>query len=390
MKPYTYYVPTMFFFGDHILEQKAPILFEKYGKKAAIITTKFLEGCENTALTDTCEVLEKSGIAYVVNDETEENPSVRNVLEITKKLMDEDVDFLIGVGGGSPIDCAKSISVLMAHPEGLKGIEEATEVFYDGSLPFETLWSEGALPVFAVPTTAGTGSEVTCFAVLTDEKAHTKRAISHPVYCVAGFLDARYIVNAPEIIIVTGAMDALAHGCETYVNKTSNQMNRAMAEIGFRLFSEVKDHLRDRCLEKEDYEKLVMFSNIMGIAFMRNGTTLPHGMSYPLSHFKGVNHGLSCSVTLGEYYRNFRDKTLVNRAVELCGFKDVDEFAEYCRQIVSYSLDITVTEEEIEAWADDFITIEDRMKKHPEKVTRDDIVHIYHEALKNYIVKEPE
>ena len=390
MQAYTNYVPTMFFYGRGSVKTNGAEILPRYGKRAYIVTSKFIENRENIALKDTMELLESLGIEYGYTENVEENPPIRSIVAMMPEIRAFEPDFLIGVGGGSSIDSTKAISVLLEHPAECDTIEKATEIFYEGSLPHESIYSEGKLPVFAVPTTAGTGAEVTAFAVLTNEETHAKLAMSHPVFCVAAFLDGTYIDGAPDLIIHTGAMDALAHAAESYVNKKSNQMNRYYGEIAFRLFSEVKDNMLNSTLTHEDYDKLAMMSNIAGMAFMRSGTTIPHGMGYALSTFKGVNHGLSCSVTLGEYLKVFKEQENKDRAArvaELCGFSSIDEMADYMSQIIVRDMHITVTVDEINKWSKDFFNMKYRLKKHPEEIDEDTIRTIYMASLKNYIVE---
>lgn len=389
MKSYTFYAPTMFFFGRGCLQEKTEVL-KSFGKKAFLVTSPFPVGTKNLALEDAKRVLEDMGMSYLTTEEVEENPPIRTIVSMTQKAREFDPDFIIGVGGGSSIDSAKAISVLLDYPAENDNVADATRIFYDGTLPHEALWSEGKCPVLAIPTTAGTGAEVTAFAVLTNEETHVKQAMSQPVFCKAAFLDGRYLEGSPSLIIHTGAMDALAHGAESYVNKKGEPMNRRVAEIGFRLFSEFKDDMLNDCMTAEDYDKQMMFANIMGMAFMRSGTAIPHGMGYALSTFKGVNHGLSCSVTLGEYLKCFREEENIGRAehiAELCGFDDLDDMAAYISEIISRDLHITVTEQELDTWTNDFFNQKWRLVKHPEELNVELIRRIYYKSLKNYLVK---
>lgn len=389
MKAYTDYVPTMFFFGRNVLRDRGGEILPRYGKRAYIITSRFIEDRENLALKDALALLESLGIACGYTEEVEENPSIRSIVQMMPEVRAFQPDFLLGVGGGSAIDSAKAVSVLLEHPAEMDNVPDATRSFYEGSLPHDAVYSEGRLPVFAVPTTAGTGAEVTAFSVITNEETHAKLAISHPVFCVAAFLDGRYIEGAPSLILHTGAMDALAHAAESYVNKKGEAMNRRYAEIAFSLFAQVKDALLAGTLDSEDYDRLVMMSNNAGKAFMRAGTTIPHGMGYALSTFKGVNHGLSCSVTLGEYLKIFKEpenQARAARVAELCGFGSLDEMADYMAEIIRRDLHITVTEEEIRDWSQRFFSMKYRLTKHPEEITEADVYRIYRQSLKNYLV----
>lgn len=380
MNAFKHFSPTAVFFGEYCIKNNAAFI-ATLGKRAYIITSKFPNGCRNYALEDAEETLLGLGIEYEITSDVQENPPVSNIVHMTNAIREYAPDFLLGVGGGSSIDSAKAVSVLIGQPADC----DAAAMFFDGPVPFDANKGVGTLPVIAVPTTAGTGAEVSCFSVLTNEQTHTKRAIAQPVFCEAAFLDSRYIREAPAFIIHTGALDALAHGVECYVNNTSNCINRSLAEIGFKLFSQYKDNMLNNCLTNEDFDKLILVSNIMGVAFMRSGTTLPHGMGYPLSHFKHVSHGLACSITLGEYLKIFKDESIVMPIVEQCGFKSVDEFADYLSVIIARDLHIEVSEQEIDQWAEDFFSLKYRLAKHPEPVVFEDIKNIYSNSLKNYI-----
>ena len=158
MKPYTFYVPTMVFSGRGCLEEKAELL-KHFGQKALLVTSPFPDGIVNLALEDAKKVLTAQGIEYMVTDEVEENPPIRTIVSMTKKARTFNPDFLMGIGGGSSIDSAKAISVMLDYPAENDNLEDATNLLYDGTLPHEALHSDGSRPVLAVPTTAGTGAE---------------------------------------------------------------------------------------------------------------------------------------------------------------------------------------------------------------------------------------
>lgn len=381
MQSFRHYVATVTFFGKDVVKANKE-QFSRCGKRAFIVTDEFLDGCRNYALEDVREVLEELGIAYAVNDKTEDNPPVESCVEITREARAFKPDFIIGIGGGSALDTAKTVAYLLTQPED----GDPYELLFSGEPFYAHLHQELELPLIGIPTTAGTGSEVTGGAVLTRNDIDNKDTARHKLYCHVAFLDARYVKESPSYLIHTGAMDALAHGVETYINIKSNPLNRAIAEIGFKYFSEYKDNMINDCLTEEDYEKMLLTSNIMGQAFMQAGTCLPHGMGYPLSHYKGINHGLSCSVTLGEWLRGFKDQSLVEPVVKMCGFKDTDEMADYVNEILARDIKLSVTHEEIRAWAEQFCANPDKISRNPEPVTVDDIIGIYERALKPYIV----
>ena len=181
----------------------------------------------------------------------------------------------------------------------------------------------------------------------------------YPVaFCDAAFLDSRYIKNSPAFLIHTGVIDALAHGIETYLHVGSNPLNRMLAEYGFKLFAQFKDRMVDGNLTDEDFDNMMLASYVQGMAFMQSSTTIPHGMGYPLSHIKLVNHGLANGIFLGEYVRGFKDQSWVKPIVEACGFNNSDEFAAFCKKITENDVDIEVSEDEIQKWTDDFMKLD--------------------------------
>ena len=318
--------------------------------------------------------------AQRVCDNVIENPPVESVAEITRQAGGFDPDYIIAIGGGSAIDSAKAVSCLLGHPG-----TDPYELFYGNWQSFGNIVNDCAIPVLSIPTTAGTGAEVTGGAVLTRADTDTKLAVSQYLVSEATFLDYRYIEKSPYFLLDTGAMDALAHGIETYINVNSYFLNRAIAEIAFKLFAQFKDALLAKKMKGEDFENMILASTIEGMAFMQTGTALPHGMSYPLSHHKGVNHGLGCAIFLGEYVRCIKNEEMTLPIIHMCGFETVDEFAAYVKEITNRNVNIEVTEQELQAWADEFAALEYRLARHPEPIGRDEIYKIYRDSLKAYI-----
>lgn len=381
MKPFHYGTPVPIYFGENCVKDNAAV-FQSLGKRAFIVTSKFAEGHENLGLLEVKEVLEDAKIEYEIFDEVMENPTVELVAQATDLVREFKADFLITVGGGSAIDATKAVSCLLPHVG-----EDPYEVFFGNWVSYGSTVNECSIPVISIPTTAGTSADITGNAVLTRSDTDTKLTTAQYLVSYASFIDSRYLKDSPNFLLDTGAMDALAHGMETYVNVKSNYMNRSIAEIGFKLFSEFKDALLSKDMKDEDFEKMHLAATFQGMAFMQAGTCLPHGMSYPLSHHKGVNHGLGCAIFLGEYIRSFKDKSIVQPIVEMCGFQSIDEFAAYVKEITNRNVNIEVTEEELGKWADDFAKLDFRLARHPEPITRDEIYKIYHDSLEAYITK---
>lgn len=380
MKQFRYGTPVPIYFGENCIKDNAKVFKDK-GNKAFVVTSKFADNLRNYGLEDVEDMLKSQGIEYEVYDEVIENPTVESIAEITEIVRRFNPDFLITVGGGSAIDATKAVSCLLPHTG-----EDPYKVFFSEWVSYGSTENECSIPVFAIPTTAGTGADITGNAVLTRADTDTKLTTAQFLVTSATFIDARYLKESPYFLLDTGAMDALAHGIETYVNVKSNIMNRAIAEIGFKLFAQFKDNLLNKTMKDEDFERMLLAATFQGMAFMQAGTALPHGMSYPLSHHKGVNHGLGCAIFLGEYVRSFKDRSIVQPIVEMCGFETIEEFAEYVKTITNRNVNIKISDKELEKWTDEFASLDFRLARHPEPITRDEIYRIYHDSLADYII----
>lgn len=388
MKTFRFNVETCVYYGRNCLQEKKAIFSEykeRYGNRACIVTSIFQGGNPNIALKEVKEVFDELGIEYIVFDGVEENPPVENVASFRAEAEAFKPDLMIGVGGGSALDSAKALAMLLQNP----GVDPV-EVFFGCGKPQDNIKTALKMPMFAFPTTCGTGSEVTGGAVLTRNDIHTKEAMYMWAFPDVSFVDPRYVIGSPMYLLDTGVMDALAHGIEASVHVDANFLNRGLANMAFGLFAKFKDHLYEgaAALTDEDYDNMCLASLTQGLAFMNACTTIPHGMSYPLSHYKHVNHGLSCSLFLGEYIKNFHDQSLVQPIMEACGFKDSTEFAKFVKHVTNRDVHIDVSEEEINKWTDDFMTLPSfqwRFKANPEPLTREDIYTIYKESLSAYI-----
>lgn len=380
MKAFHYTTPVMLYFGENCVKDNINA-FHTENKRTFIITSRFMEGYENLALKEMTEILDENGFTYEVYEDAEENPTVESIVKIAALVRSFNADSLIAIGGGSVIDTAKAVSCYLPYPD-----KDAYEHFFGNWTSFSKTGNECSIPVFSIPTTAGTSADITGGAVLTRSDTDTKLTTAQFLASKASFMDYRYIKNSPYLLLDTGAMDALAHGVETYINVNSNFLNRAEAEIGFKLFAQYKDALLNKTLQDEDFEKMLLACCGFGMAFMQAGTALPHGMSYPLSHHKGLNHGLGCAIFLGEYVKCIRDRTIVDPIMEMLGFESTDEFAAYVKQITNRNVNIEVTEEELRQWTEEFAALDFRLARHPEPIGKDEIYKIYHDSLEKYIV----
>lgn len=393
MDGFRFDVQTSVYYGRNALQDHQDV-FDGFGKKAVIVTSQFIEGYKNIGLEDAKALFDAKGIEYKVLDYTIPNPPVENIEQMYEDTKDFDFDFVVGIGGGSSLDAAKALAQLTDwrkdDPE-----RSAEDIFFGYGKPYDNYKNMCRIPVITMPTTAGTGSEVTGGAVLTRNDLHLKIAMNQWLYPEVSFVDPRYVEHSPLFLLDTGVIDALAHGIEgairqkDHIYAASNIMNEGLSKIAFKLFAEFKDNLLNNTLTAEDYDKISCASMIQGVAFMQSCTCIPHGLGYPLSHYYDVCHGLSCGIFLGEWLKNFKDQSIVQEVVEDCGFRNSDEFADYVRALTNRDVKLEVTDAEIQEWTDAFMKQQVwRLESNPEELTRDDIYTIYRRALAKYIKED--
>jgi len=310
------FIPTEIYCEENCVEKYGGLM-GRYGRKALIVTGKHSSRV-NGSFYDVTGALEKSGVEYVVYDDIEENPSTETVMKARNFGIDNNVDFVVGVGGGSPLDASKAIAMMIANPG-----KDADVLYVAEKLD--------AIPVVAVPTTAGTGSEVTPYSILTIHKMRTKQSISHRIFPVLALLDYRYIKTQSGDGIINTAVDTLAHLVESFLNTNSNECNRLYSKEGMRLFSEYKDALVQGVYSDEDFSRMMYASMLGGMSISHTGSSLPHGLSYMVTYETGEAHGRACGRYLGKYVKMYeeQDKKETEKVMELLGFASTDAFAEY-------------------------------------------------------------
>ena len=174
-----FYMPVRLFDEEECVKAHAKDI-AAFGKKALIVTGKH-SAFANGSLDDVTAVLKDAGIEYLVFSEVEENPSVETVFAAKDRFASEGIEFVIGIGGGSPMDAAKAIALVLKHPEA------------DPAYLYDPAKDASSLPIVCVPTTCGTGSEVTGVSVLTVHDKQTKMSIPHRIYPEIALVDGKYL-----------------------------------------------------------------------------------------------------------------------------------------------------------------------------------------------------
>lgn len=361
---FKYSMPTQIYFGkDVILKNKE--VFGKIGSRALIVTGR-RSAKENGSFDDVKKALLEAGMEYVLFDEVEENPSLETIERGSNIGKDYNVDFVIGIGGGSPMDAAKAMAVFIKNPQINKN-----NIFGSGKL--------NSIPVVAVPTTAGTGSEVTQYSIVTSHQEKTKKNLGQKIFPRVAFIDCKYTYNLPYGITVNTAIDAFTHLVEGYLNTNSTYMSDIYGEKGFELFGYCFKKLVNKDLDSEFRNKVMMASTLAGIQIAQTGTSLPHGMGYPLTYFKGLSHGLANGVLTVEYLKSFKDKTKIERMLNFLGLGSLEELEDIFKRLTDVKIDIT--EEEIYEYSKKLMLNKNKLKNHPEEMELEVLVDIYSKSL---------
>lgn len=271
----------------------ANTLEENNLNKVLIVTDK---GISSLGLLDNLQRgLKEKNIEYVIYDETVQNPTIENVEAAKKLYLKNKCQAIIGFGGGSSLDCAKITGARIAKPKqpvskmkGLLKIHKKLPLF------------------FAVPTTAGTGSETTLAAVITDRKTNHKYPINDfyliPDYAV---LDYKVTLGLPKSITGTTGMDALTHAVEAYIGGSTTKHTREMAEEAVKLIKKYLKRAYDNGEDGEARNGMLRAAYCAGVAFTQSYVGYVHGIAHSLGGQYQVPHGLANAVILPYFLEEY-------------------------------------------------------------------------------------
>lgn len=314
-----FYMPTRVF-EDHDCVKKHERELATFGKKALIVTGKS-SSRKNGSLEDVTNALQNQNVKYVLFDGVEENPSTDTVLKAAEYGMNNSVDYVIAIGGGSPIDAAKAIALLIKNK------------IADSSYLYDKNVSSEALPVVAIPTTCGTGSEVTGVSVLTVHDKQTKCSLPHKIFPRLALIDGKYLKYASVKLKNDTALDALSHLWESYINTQTNDYCRMLVREGLDTWAKIKPVVAgEKTATDEDYMYLMRAATLAGMAIAHAGTTLPHSLSYAVTYELGLSHGRAVGQFLSGYLA-LSKKEDAELMLNLSGFSDLNDFDEFFNKI---------------------------------------------------------
>lgn len=370
----TYYNPVRTFQGEGCVKKIAGLLDTIPMKSQEILVLTWHESVNE--MQDVKNLVEeKQAYHFRFYNFTKANPETTDLMAIYEETKEWNIGLVIGIGGGSVLDVAKSLCCL-----------------YDSKIETETQLVDAvtkkqlitpACPWIGIPTTAGTGSEVTCWATIWNPKEGSKLSLeSQENYAYAAFIDNQFTTSMSIQLTVSSALDALAHATESYWAKGSNVVSRALALQSISTIVQHLDWVFDEGRKKEGNYYLAQGSMLAGLAFSNTKTTACHSISYPLTLNYGIPHGVAVSMLLGAVMEvnqaMVNEMELLLHAYEADSVQEVtDKVKGFMKKagIISSLKEWGVVKEELEALACQGAT-KGRIDNNPVELTANDIATI--------------
>lgn len=284
---FDFYMPVKVFSGKDCIKNNS----DRFALgKCCMIVTGASSAIKSGALDDVISVLSDKGIEYVVFDRIRENPLLSTIYDAGIIAVEYGCDFVIGIGGGSPMDAAKAIAAFAANP----GIAP-DEIYNISAL-------KPSLPIIEIPTTSGTGSEGNPYSIITLDGEDRKKTFNSPYsYAKYAFLDYKYTLTLSRNYSLSTALDAFCHCIESYLSPKSTEVSRMFALWGAKAIWKAFDELDMGDISENTREALMYASFAGGVAINTTGTGFPHPMGYNLTFYADLPHGRACAAFIGKY-----------------------------------------------------------------------------------------
>lgn len=381
LRQFSFELPTRIEYGVGVISKLGDELRLLKAQKVAIITDP---GIIKAGLLDKItSILKEEKLLYNVFDGVDPNPKDRNVERGAQVVRSFEADAMVAIGGGSVIDCAKAIGVLVSHHGmRIKDFEGKTAV------------KKQILPFIAIPTTAGTGSEVTFSAVITDTENNYKMTVRSPFMAAkVALLDPKLTVTVPPHITASTGMDALTHAIEAYTVKVSEPVSDALALYAIELIS---NNLVNAVKNGEDIEAracMLVGSLLAGIAFSHSDVGSVHCMAEALGGVYDAPHGI-CNAVLLPYVMEYNVEFCLekySRIAQAMGevFYTIEEGAmKAVERVKELAVDVGlpsfkslgVKEEDLEKLAD-MAAKNISTESNPREMTKEDYLTLFRRAM---------
>ena len=389
--PFTFNIPTNFVFGpgsvQKLHKQRLP------GKKALIVISSGKSTRANGYLDTVQDQLTQAGVDFAVFDKMAANPVIDNVMDGAACARENGCDFVIGLGGGSSIDGAKAIA-MMAPNEG-----NYWDYIYGGTGGGQKLKNK-PLPIVAIPTTAGTGTELHAWTIITNEATNEKMSGGNRnTFPVLAIVDPDLMSTVPPKFTAYQGFDALFHSTESYINKTKNLMRDMLA---LRAIEAVGRNLARACEDGKDMaarEQVAFGSSLSGMVMSVDNLCSEHSMEHPLSAYHPeIPHGAGLIMISRAYYTHMVENcpALHDRFIDMAkamGKEDAKEPMDFVTALVDLQKacgvddlkmsDYGITPEEFPAFAQNARTTMGILFKMDRiELTDEDLVKIYTASFK--------
>ena len=373
------------YFGKGAREELPREIKERGFKKVLVVTDKALFEVGVTARVT--EVLDKAEIEYSVYSEVKPNPTIKNVLDGLAKCKEFGADVIVAVGGGSSIDTAKGISILMTNPDRVDVV----------SLNGASNTKNKGLPLIALPTTSGTAAEVTINYVITDEERKIKMVCVDPHDIpILAIVDSDLMASMPKSIAASTGMDALTHAVEGYITKAHNTMSDMFHMKAIQLiFANLPAAVNEK--DEKAIENMGLAQYIAGMGFSNVGLGIVHSMAHQLGAVYDTPHGVANAILLPTVMRfngavcadRFREILVNIGRPDAAHLNDQDVINTFVWMIEELSKKVGITmrvkdtgckEEDLEMLADK--AMQDPCKPgNPREVSKEDFMELYRRAM---------
>ena len=382
-----------FYTNGHIISeadsmrQKLGTLAKQYRATSAIIVTD--AGITQLGYVNIAqESLQDAGVNVVVFDSVVADPPVAIVNEAIKTARDNSCDLVIGLGGGSSIDTAKIVAL---HPNEFESVNDILDKDVSGF---------NKLPLFAIPTTAGTGAEATFVSVITAKDGSKKAIYTPKILPDVAILDATLTLKLPRHITAATALDAMVHCVEAYTSRTKkNPISDALAVKGLQMLWNNFEKVLNQGDDINARSNMLLGSTLAGIAFVNSSVAAVHGLSYPLSINFHIPHGhANALVMCGVFTFNlsaaaplYAELAHAVMPSQTLGMTDLEAASLFIKQLkifletsgLKYRLnELDITDQDIPALADIVINTYARLiATNPKDMTLNEVTAIYEEIL---------
>lgn len=373
------------YFGKGAREELPEEIRKRGFKKVLVVTDRTLLECGVSAKIT--EILDREGITYEVYSDIKPNPTIKNVLDGVEACKKAKADVMVAIGGGSSIDTAKGISIVMTNPDraDIKSLNGLSNTKNKG------------LPIIALPTTSGTAAEVTINYVITDEDREIKMVCVDPNDIpVLAIVDSDLMASMPKSIAAATGMDALTHAVEGYITKAHNTMSDMFHMQAIKLiFKYLPAAVNEK--DEEAIEMMGLAQYIAGMGFSNVGLGIVHSMAHQLGAVYDTPHGIANAILLPTVMR-FNGEVCANRFREIlvnigrpdaADLNDQDVVNTFVWMIseLSKSVGITQTVTDVGAKEEDFEMLADKAMEdpckpgNPKEVSKEDFINLYRQAM---------